>query len=779
MIMSSTNNLSCEIALESLEEGIELASSQRQMTDSDHAENLPADSLLTDNLLSKELFPEDFLSLGLATGIGLTSADGRWLQVDDTFCSILGYTRNELIAKTLRDILHPEDWKNKYCLAQSSLGRRSSTENQGDGCSENDCPASDYLEEDIYPENIYPEDGYRAELRFLHKEGHTIHISFKEISTRDIFGESLYSVIQIQDALQVKKIETAFHQYRLRQSHYAENQALLKGITDVIVVRDSDGRCLKVLPTQTHNLYRPVSEILGRTLHETLPKTRADIILSYIKKALETQEPVKGKYELIIKGKLTHISAVFSPIGYNRVLIITHDITELKKIEEQLAIHALITNNIAEGICLLRASDGVIVYTNPKFEEMFGYGFCELIGEPVEILNYSDTYIDGKEVAYYLMGEIERRGKFTYEVNNVKKDGSVFWCRATASVMHHPDHGTVYVVIQTDITEEKKAQANINLLKILTEDMRSAETFETSLNRVLKKVAKVHGWIYGEAWVPTANEKMLTCSPAFYSCIEDQQTDPAISIALERFRRVSEKFTFSPGEGLPGRVWQSHEPEWDLINAFAQSEVIDVSTQTEAVFLRWDVAADCGIKAALGVPLVAEGKLIAVLTFFKDSAVKEDTHLIANLSAVASQINLNIQRKRATHELSKAKALTSAVLYAMKDAAIVVSEEGFICSLNAAAMSLTGYDLDDTVNLCLSNIFSLADQTDQTTRLEARLQLGELSMGFESSAIVTRQDGQEIPIRYCANAIRVGDNVASVEYLAGAVIVLKPADEVS
>ena len=29
---------------------------------------------------------------------------------------------------------------------------------------------------------------------------------------------------------------------------------------------------------------------------------------------------------------------------------------------------------MAEGVCLIRASDSAIVYANPEFERMFGYG---------------------------------------------------------------------------------------------------------------------------------------------------------------------------------------------------------------------------------------------------------------------------------------------------------------------------------------------------------------------------------------------------------------------
>ncbi|MCH7676321.1 PAS domain-containing protein [candidate division KSB1 bacterium] len=45
---------------------------------------------------------------------------------------------------------------------------------------------------------------------------------------------------------------------------------------------------------------------------------------------------------------------------------------ERKQVVEELRLHKEILENMSEGVYLIRTSDGVIVYTNPRFEQLFG-----------------------------------------------------------------------------------------------------------------------------------------------------------------------------------------------------------------------------------------------------------------------------------------------------------------------------------------------------------------------------------------------------------------------
>lgn len=116
----------------------------------------------------------------------------------------------------------------------------------------------------------------------------------------------------------------------------AELQALFSAMTDVVLVRDAAGRCLKIASTGP-NLYRPVPEMLGKTLHETLPLEVADLLLSGIQESLRTRKTVNLEYQLCIRERQVWLAASISPLSDNTVLIVGRDISDRKQVEEALA----------------------------------------------------------------------------------------------------------------------------------------------------------------------------------------------------------------------------------------------------------------------------------------------------------------------------------------------------------------------------------------------------------------------------------------------------------
>jgi len=131
------------------------------------------------------------------------------------------------------------------------------------------------------------------------------------------------------------------------------------------------------------------------------------------------------------------------------------------ELEQERELQTVITRNMAEGICLVRMSDRLIVYANPKFEQMFGYESSELNGQPVAILNYAPDIPAADGVAQAILQQVEQNGEATYTVHTIKKDGTLFWCEATTAVFEHPDHGTVVVAVQQDITDRLLAEQGL------------------------------------------------------------------------------------------------------------------------------------------------------------------------------------------------------------------------------------------------------------------------------------------------------------------------------
>jgi PAS domain S-box-containing protein len=133
------------------------------------------------------------------------------------------------------------------------------------------------------------------------------------------------------------------------------------------------------------------------------------------------------------------------------------DISKEKQAEEEHSFTNEILKNMAEGVYIVGSDDVIIKYANSKFEKMFGYKHGEMIGKPASIVN-APTDKSPEQRAKEIMKVIRRTGEWHGEVNNIKKDGTRFWCYANVSTMVHPRYGKVLIAIHRDITKEKEAE---------------------------------------------------------------------------------------------------------------------------------------------------------------------------------------------------------------------------------------------------------------------------------------------------------------------------------
>ena len=134
-----------------------------------------------------------------------------------------------------------------------------------------------------------------------------------------------------------------------------------------------------------------------------------------------------------------------------------NEIIEHQQAEEALNLHKEVLDNMSEGVYLIRVSDGIIVHTNLKFAQMFGYEPDEMIGKHVSIVNAPGEE-EPDEVARKIIESLEETGSWSGEVHNVRKDGTLFWCHASVSTFEHKQYGTVWISIHDDITERKRAE---------------------------------------------------------------------------------------------------------------------------------------------------------------------------------------------------------------------------------------------------------------------------------------------------------------------------------
>ncbi|MTJ49694.1 GAF domain-containing protein [Dolichospermum sp. UHCC 0259] len=136
----------------------------------------------------------------------------------------------------------------------------------------------------------------------------------------------------------------------------------------------------------------------------------------------------------------------------------------------------------------------------------------------------------------------------------------------------------------------------------LSQKISQATDFETVLDIALTQICHSTDWNYAEIWIPDEDNKNLVFSPIWGFNI--QNSDDLVN--LEQFRMCSEGFILLPGQGLPGRVWLSQQPEW-LLNA---------SDESEKYFLRNQIAQVFNIKTGFGIPIVYNNQVLSIIVFF-------------------------------------------------------------------------------------------------------------------------------------------------------------------
>jgi PAS domain S-box-containing protein len=119
---------------------------------------------------------------------------------------------------------------------------------------------------------------------------------------------------------------------------------------------------------------------------------------------------------------------------------------------------AAITETMAEGVVVTREADSQIVYTNYAFDAMLGYERGELQDQPVSRIR-PDAPLQprGREI-----GEAAKRmGSWRGELQLARKDGSLLWCLSNVTTLEHPDHGSVWIAVNSDIGERKRIESEL------------------------------------------------------------------------------------------------------------------------------------------------------------------------------------------------------------------------------------------------------------------------------------------------------------------------------
>ena len=239
-------------------------------------------------------------------GIACLSLNGSLMKVNPAYCSILGYSEDELEKLNIREITFPDDWLPYTDQVQNLLARLVSS--------------------------------FTMDIRYLHKNGDIIWTSVQLTFVCDTQnGSPLYSIAHMTDISQLKSIEQ-----KLQES--IDRYTPLKMHThDAVISLDLDGIIVNGNTRAQELLGFYNNEFVGMPFSRFVGKNNMKQILT--DSLFDASMEKKIDHIRQINGHIVEVLTTIAPIIMNEMnvgfYIIAKDMTEQKKlmIEKETAEH--------------------------------------------------------------------------------------------------------------------------------------------------------------------------------------------------------------------------------------------------------------------------------------------------------------------------------------------------------------------------------------------------------------------------------------------------------
>jgi PAS domain S-box-containing protein len=201
----------------------------------------------------------------------------------------------------------------------------------------------------------------------------------------------------------------------------------------------------------------------GLNISQMLISSEHKKVKEYIELSLKEKKVKETEYIALRKDGTTFPALIFSttvlqdnkPIGLRGILI---DITERKQIESELRKLSRAVEQSPNSIMITNIF-GDLEYVNPRFTELTGYTFEEVIGKNPRFLKSGEMPGNGyKKLWNTLIHNETWRGEF----HNRKKDGELYWESVSISpIIDSQGKITHFLAIKEDITDKKKTEKEL------------------------------------------------------------------------------------------------------------------------------------------------------------------------------------------------------------------------------------------------------------------------------------------------------------------------------
>ncbi|HBV40391.1 MAG TPA: diguanylate cyclase [Erwinia sp.] len=310
-------------------------------------------------------------------GMALVSPEGRFLQVNQSLCRLLGYTRAELVTMNFQTLTHPDDLTIDESKRQDLLAGKIET--------------------------------YSHEKRYLHKDGRVVWALLAASLVLDSERRPLYFISQVEDISDLKKTEAANR--RLMQRITLANEAGGIGVWDLNLQTGKMAWDKRMF--QLYGLNEEGQATYLTWVNSLLPADR-QMAIDAFDRGIKHSLPVDIVFRIATNEGIRFIHSqsklVFGDDGQvERMLGINQDVTTMRQLtdalyQEKERMHITL-DAIGEAV-ISTDEEMCVTFMNPVAEVMSGWTQEEAAGKPLSDLLRITHGSDGPKMENLLSCEL-------------------------------------------------------------------------------------------------------------------------------------------------------------------------------------------------------------------------------------------------------------------------------------------------------------------------------------------------------------------------------------
>lgn len=236
-------------------------------------------------------------------------------------------------------------------------------------------------------------------------------------------GRLLYTAYFIQDVTSEREATSNF------QLAEQQNRALFQAIPDLILLLDSTGRVIDVIPAASGMLLSDAAEGIGKRLSEIAPAL-APHESALLQEAVGQDGIVVHEFDQpFADGSSKALTARLARCGTDHVVAVIQVNTSTKEADNELRRLAL-TFHLSEDAIIIANLAGKITEWNPAAEKMFGYRSQDIVGHGLATL-FSPN--DRPAFNNVVADSLSEYGEWGGEVDYFRSDGS----QSKANVLYY------------------------------------------------------------------------------------------------------------------------------------------------------------------------------------------------------------------------------------------------------------------------------------------------------------------------------------------------------